>query len=560
MNQALFSLILVLAAAWFGTIFEIFFRRFGQRYLRLWALSWAMTAMHMSVDAADGMGPSPGPALLEVVRLLGITYHCLLLVWGLYEAGSGRRASPRVIRVAHVASIGISLVPLLPLAAPLFVASTLSTAATAIAYLGAGGFAAVWLGVRTVGAFAMVSALFLNGMLLAHRVLAGGVLHPLADLDLRINLLIEFFLAMGSIIWLLELASEQAVESAARVHRAQEASLRRFQRLLERGWDLVELRKPDGTLEWVSQSVERVLRIPARDYLSAPPFSHVHRHDRAALRRLLSGEATNMPVPLRMTDGGGVTRRMEAVAVDLTSDPAVRAIVVTSRDVSDRHRLQRELLDAGGRERRVLGRRLHDGLGQVLTGVGFKVAQLETLLERDPAAARSVAKDIKSLVRMAVTQAESLARGLSPVAHRVEGLASALESLSDLVRRRYGVECVVGPVATEGLDDELAGQLYLIAEEALYSIVGAHGAARAEVELRTWEDGGALIVRGLGCIDHPEESPESVVRNQMRARLMEYRASAIDAAVDPVLRVGDNRTIRCRFRTPLARGAGQEAG
>ncbi|NNF25695.1 MAG: hypothetical protein HKN73_00545, partial [Gemmatimonadetes bacterium] len=351
MSQALFPLVLVLSAAWFASIFEIFHRRYGQRYLRLWALSWAMIALHLLIDSVDGLSAAPLPLLLEAIRLFGITYHCVLLLWGLYEAGSSKRASLDVVRVAHGAAILLSLLPLLPFARPVLVASTLTTAATGIAYLGAGGLGAVYLSVRTVGAFSMVSALVLYGLLLTYRVVAGSVLHPLVGLDLAIDLLLEFFLAMGSIIWLLELASEQAMESAARVHRAQQASLRRFQRLLERGWDLVELRQSDGSLEWASHSVERVLGIPVEDYLSAPPFSHVHPHDRGAMRRLLSGDPNPTPVPIRMTDEGGATHRMETVAMDLTSDPEVGAIVVTSRDVSDRYRLQRELLDAGGRER-----------------------------------------------------------------------------------------------------------------------------------------------------------------------------------------------------------------
>ena len=553
--------VLILAGALcLAATFEYFHRRYGQRYLRLWALSWAASSLHLVVDTVQASRMSLDATVLECLRLLGMYAHCKLLVWGLYEAGTGLRARPWTIRLAHGLTIVLSVLPLTPFADPLLVSAGVAAAVTGTAYVVTGVLVLRWLGGDTVGALGMAIGFFVYGILQAIRLTTGDLAHPIQGLDLLANLLVEILLALALIIWLLERTKVQAVQATADFHRAQEASLRRFRRLLERGWDLVELRKPDGELEWVSQSVERVLEIPVEDYLAAPRFYYVHPHDRAAMRRLLVGDAKPLPVPIRMTDGRGGMRRMEAVAMDLTSDPEVGAIVVTSRDVSDRYDLQRALLDASGRERRVLGRRLHDGLGQVLTGVGFKVAQLESMLERDPGGAIPVAREIKTLVKMAVTQAESLARGLSPVAQRVEGLTAALESLGDMARRLYGVECTVGPVTTEGLDHEVASQLYLIAEEALFLLVSAHGASSLEVDLRTWEDGGALRVTGRGCGGGPTEGSESVVRSRMRIRLMEYRASAIDASVDPILTVEDSRTIRCRFRTDWAATGDLEAG
>ena len=48
--------------------------------------------------------------------------------------------------------------------------------------------------------------------------------------------------------------------------------------------------------------------------------------------------------------------------------PDRRLIYATARDVTDRKRLEREILDIGDREKERLGRELHDGLCQNLAG------------------------------------------------------------------------------------------------------------------------------------------------------------------------------------------------
>ena len=46
-------------------------------------------------------------------------------------------------------------------------------------------------------------------------------------------------------------------------------------------------------------------------------------------------------------------------------------ISVSMRDITERKRLEREILDVSTRERQSIGRDLHDGLGQELTGVAL---------------------------------------------------------------------------------------------------------------------------------------------------------------------------------------------
>jgi len=66
-----------------------------------------------------------------------------------------------------------------------------------------------------------------------------------------------------------------------------------------------------------------------------------------------------------------LTLGLEARVLERTSD--------LRKEITERERLERELLEVGGRERRRLGYDLHDGLGQHLTGTALAV---QVLLEK----------------------------------------------------------------------------------------------------------------------------------------------------------------------------------
>ena len=100
------------------------------------------------------------------------------------------------------------------------------------------------------------------------------------------------------------------------------------------------------------------------------------------------------------------------------------------RDIGERKRLEKAILEIGETERRRIGQDLHDGLGQLLTGIAFMSKVLEQrLAESSPAEAAEAAKIVK-LVNDSIKMTRELARGLLPVASQSHGLmCGAGESL-----------------------------------------------------------------------------------------------------------------------------------
>ncbi len=80
------------------------------------------------------------------------------------------------------------------------------------------------------------------------------------------------------------------------------------------------------------------------------------------------------------------------------------------RDLTERKRLERQILEISDREQQRIGQDLHDGLGQQLAGIGFLSKSLEQRLTKKSAPESGDAREIADLVSDAIAQARDGAR------------------------------------------------------------------------------------------------------------------------------------------------------
>ncbi len=125
------------------------------------------------------------------------------------------------------------------------------------------------------------------------------------------------------------------------------ASEQRFRALVEHSSDVITLLAPDGTVIYASPSTQPVLGYGATENVGRSAFELVHPDDRADALELF-GELMQRPghlvkTELRALHKDGSWRRLEAVGVNRLDDPAIRAIVVTYRDITERQRTERDL-------------------------------------------------------------------------------------------------------------------------------------------------------------------------------------------------------------------------
>jgi PAS domain S-box-containing protein len=125
------------------------------------------------------------------------------------------------------------------------------------------------------------------------------------------------------------------------------ASERRFRALVEHSSDVIMLLGPDGAVLYASQSTQLVLGYGSTENIGRSAFDLVHPDDRPHALELL-GQLMQQPgevvrTELRALHKDGDWRHLEVVAVNRFADPAIAAIVVTYRDITERERTERDL-------------------------------------------------------------------------------------------------------------------------------------------------------------------------------------------------------------------------
>ena len=196
-----------------------------------------------------------------------------------------------------------------------------------------------------------------------------------------------------------------------------------------------------------------------------------------------------------------------------------------ARDITDRKKLEREILEVSDREQRRIGHDLHDGLCQHLAGIEMMSQVLEKKLASKFKEEAVRAGEIAKHVREAIVQTRSLARGLSPVTLESEGLASALHEHALNMERMFGVHCHFDydsqvPVPSHSM----ATHLFRLAQEAVSNAVKHGRATNISIHLKADPGWIYLGISDNGAGFDPEKTNQS---SGMGLRIMKFRAGVI---------------------------------
>jgi PAS domain S-box-containing protein len=214
-------------------------------------------------------------------------------------------------------------------------------------------------------------------------------------------------------------------------------------------------------------------------------------------------------------------------AVLVRDDGIPTGISISMRDITERKRLEQEILDVSGRERQSIGRDLHDGLGQELTGVALMLRALAGRIQQRCPDVVDQVNEIVGHLNQSIDTARSLARGLLPVQTQTGGLPSALRALAERGHDLYGLEVNFRAevCAAFALSETNASHLYRIAQEALAN-AARHGHATL-VNIVFNAEANAFVLRitdnGVG-LEQATPSPSG-----MGLKIMQYRADIIGA-------------------------------
>ncbi len=275
--------------------------------------------------------------------------------------------------------------------------------------------------------------------------------------------------------------------------------------------DLIVEEQRTAASEWVTEVVKGAELAPAEwDFLNG------------------SGQRVKLEISTRMVEQGGKHVEVEGIA----------------RDITERKRLEREILEASNREQRRIGHDLHDGVCQQLAAISYLTEVLADDLQEKGDAASAEAEKIGRLLNETITQTRGVARGLFPVRLEENGLASALEEMAGNASSLYGINCrFSGDRVLPAMENGTALHLYYIAQEAVVNAVKHGKAASVTIALSRANDRFALTVQDDGAGFEPPGTGGA----GMGIRIMRYRARVIGATLDLKSKPGKGTQVTCMF-------------
>ncbi len=333
-----------------------------------------------------------------------------------------------------------------------------------------------------------------------------------------------------------------------------EQASRHLAAIVENSGDAIISKNLDGIIGTWNQGAEELFGYSAEEIIGKsiltiiPPSRHAEEQE--ILRQIRENSRISRYETIRRRKDGSL------VDVSLTVSPIkdvegrIVGISKIVRNISERRRLEQEVLEISDRERREIGHTLHDGLSQHLAGIELMSRVLEQRISKKSKAAAEHAAKIAEHVREAVSQTRMVARGLSPVSVESNGLMSALQELATTVSRMFALECrFEGPESILIGDNAMATHLYRIAQEAINNAV-KHGKAK-KIVIRLARNNSGVIQ--LTVTDWGKGFPKRAPSNGggMGLQIMKYRANMIGATLD--IQNSENKSVRvvCTLKAGL---------
>jgi PAS domain S-box-containing protein len=272
---------------------------------------------------------------------------------------------------------------------------------------------------------------------------------------------------------------------------------------------------------------------------------YVDPERRKELKRRLEekGFVEGFEARFRRKDGSRIWVSMNAHLVR-DHQGTVLHVEGTEQDITERKRLERAILEISEREQRHVGQDIHDGLCQRLFSTAVSCNLLRENLAAQSRPEAEEAARILAQIQAAISEARSLAHGLSLANLEKGGLAAALGDLASTTSIDCRVPCVAEcPGSVTVTNPTTANRLYRIAQEAVHNAVKHARPSRILIRLEATADGGRLSVVDDGRGIPEGQSPGA----GMGLDMMRYRAAMVGGELKIQRGPSGGTIITCLF-------------
>jgi signal transduction histidine kinase len=214
-------------------------------------------------------------------------------------------------------------------------------------------------------------------------------------------------------------------------------------------------------------------------------------------------------------------------------------------EVINRKRLEQEVMRVAEAERQRIGQDLHDDLQQQLGAIAILSDMLHNQLQAEGSENAAAAKQIRQLLEGSIDSARRLARSLSPIQVKQDGLAAALAQLAESMEMVSNISCRFEAVGTVAIhDDEVATHLYRIAQEASTNAFKYAEAETITISLVAHKGEGTLRIEDDGVGISEAALTE---KKGMGLHTMLYRSNLIDGRLEIKRGQQGGTAVICKF-------------
>lgn len=199
------------------------------------------------------------------------------------------------------------------------------------------------------------------------------------------------------------------------------------------------------------------------------------------------------------------------------------------RDISVRRELEIELLRTSEEERRRIGHDIHDGLGQMLTGIGLIAKNLANGMQTNAHKEADQLFELVDLIKSADEQARAISRTLVPIELEGGGLKAAVFRINNNIERLYGLRCTYEESGSlPDIPANINTHIFRIIQEAMGNAAKHSKASHISVAIAGNEDQIRVRIKdnGVGIEFKPINNSPG-----MGLRIMQHRANVIGASL-----------------------------
>jgi len=318
----------------------------------------------------------------------------------------------------------------------------------------------------------------------------------------------------------------------------------------------LEVLRPDGSLRPIEEAPPlRALKgetLRNQEELIRTPSTGEMRYRQVSASPVRNGAGHivgSVSVVRDVTEKWRIEQEVHALNLELESRVAERTsalqgtVAELKAEMSERRRLEREILKISDYEQSRIGRDLHDGACQGLAGVAVLAEVVSRDLARKNPQAAAKVQELSRLVRQSVDDIRRLAAGLLPVKIEQHGLESALRELAGETSARNNVRCGFSMRgAISFADSNAAAQLLHIAQEAISNAL-RHGRAQ-NITINLAESHGTI---SMVIQDDGKGLPHRSKTTGLGLYTMQYRAKALGGSLEvrPAAKTGTE--VVCSF-------------